>query len=474
MENKVTKYSNHGQCHNAEEISLACCENIYGCLNILGYSQEMIKYRQVMNRRMDEIFNKKRFAVNTITSGGKAEGTALYYESDIDRLYEVKDVACVEPGVLCSTGTVFHLDRTSCSPGYTRLKLASTSEDHYRLIEKYLVMETDDTKTYISNSVSPLLWDLRYIDINGDRLHSRDRKGPALRFQNNSIKYDFVVGFKCQCSDFIEKWVQRPRKYGNPDQSLISQVAVLEAHVVPVANKCSKIPQTEWRICYTRGELLLLQSLNEVQIKLYILLKLMAKSVLKPLCSEMSSYIMKNIVLWMVEKHPQEKFLPSHLIERLTDALVFLKDCLCSNDFRSYMIEERNLFEGRVTADEKEKLVTVLDTLISENNYDMLQRCDKIRFALDKLRECPVMYTKEAERRNYIEKLILRTNIIFKESQSPFTEKENLETRLQKNDLYKKYKDELYRQVIPDKERLVELGQNCEEVYRKRLVEILS
>ena len=260
--------------------SVEACKTVFECLDKLGYSQEMIQYRRDMNKKMDEIYNSKPFAFRNLTTGAKSEGTALYYESDIDRLYEVKDVTCVEHGILCFSPTVFHLDRTGCSPGYTKLKLLTTYRFFHRAIEKYLIPESDGV--YMSNNYSPFKQNENYVDINGVSLNKKDKAGPSSPFGNTSIKYDFVLGFKCDCPDLIEKWVKRPRHYKWPDQNSIRRVSLLHGHVVPVADKGSKNPQTEWRICYTRARLLLLQSLNEVQIKLYILLKHIAKSVLNP------------------------------------------------------------------------------------------------------------------------------------------------------------------------------------------------
>ena len=48
-----------------------------------------------MNKRLDEIYNSKPFDVISITTSGKADGSALYFESDIDRLYVVKGTTCV-------------------------------------------------------------------------------------------------------------------------------------------------------------------------------------------------------------------------------------------------------------------------------------------------------------------------------------------------------------------------------------------
>ena len=445
------------------------CEVLSDCLDNLGYSQEMIKYRRDINKTMDEIYNKKSFPERNITTGGKAEGTSLYFESDIDRLYEVKGVTCVEAGQSCPAGTVFHLERSGCAPGYTKLKLVRTYG--FRAIKSYLLTHNDDI--YVANTYCP--WDQNaiFVDINGVKIYKKDKRGPSLPFGNDIVKYDFVFGFQCFYTDLIEKWIKRPRKYHWPDQILIDRVSVLEGHVVPVANKGSKNLLTEWRICYTRAELLLLESLTEVQIKLYIILKLLAKSVLKPVCSEMSSYIMKNIVFWMVETNPPESFEQSYLIDRLTDALMILKQSLSSNNLRSYMIEDRNLFEGRISDTEKDRLLDVLDVLIREKD-DVLLRCNKLRTGLTKMKECLEGFVREGKKRDEIEKLILKTNVMFKEIQSPFQEEEDIHSRLLKNDVYKKYKEQLYKLVIPDSKEIIKRDLNLEEVYINRVSNIVS
>ena len=57
----------------------------------------MVKYRQQMNRKMDQLYNSNKAICNhtIITTGGKGEGTAKYFESDVDRLSTLEDVVCL-------------------------------------------------------------------------------------------------------------------------------------------------------------------------------------------------------------------------------------------------------------------------------------------------------------------------------------------------------------------------------------------
>ena len=441
------------------------------CLDKLGYSDTMVSYRRNANKKMDEIYNEKAYPFYTITSGSKAEGTALYYESDIDRLYEVKGVVCCDLNEQTPSSIGFTAARDGCAPGYTRLKLKYGNNTN-PVIDKYLV--SDEDGTYITNDFTAIDPALEMTDINGLRIFKQDKTGPSSPFGNRDIKYDFVCGFKFISKDITEKWVLRPRQYGWPDTQLLEEIASLHGFVVPVANKETMYPQTEWRICYTKAEIVLMRSLNEFQTKLYILLKHVSKLVLKPICSEMSSYIMKNILFWMVERNPKENFTSSNLIDRLVDGLVFLKGSLYTNTLKSYMIEDRNLLQGRVTDDEMRMLIKALEFCITEKD-NMLKRCDKLWSGFNRLIQNPQQFTEEAEKRDEIEQLVLKKNIIFKEVEKPEGHSASgLLSRLESNALYMKYDEELHKLVLPDRDQIETSGKNPEMVFRDRLSKLLS
>ena len=444
-------------------------DNLPECLDKLGYSEVMVYYRRNANKNMDEIYNGKAYPFYSITSGSKGEGTALYYESDIDRLYKVKGVVCLESDQQTACPVVFTMIRNGSAHGYTRLKLKYGS---CAKIDKYIVSEEDSQ--YISNDFTAIDPDLQMTDINGVRILKQDKTGPASPFGNRDIRYDFVCGFKCISQDISERWITRPRPYGWPDAELLKNIASLHGFVVPVANKETRYPQTEWRICYTKAEMLLIESLNGFQTKLYILLKHIAKSVLKPICSEMSSYIMKNILFWMVETKPKECFTGLNLIDGLIDGLVFLKECLRTNTLMSYMIEDRNLLQGRVTDEERIALIKELDFLINEKE-NMLKRCDKIWLGFLRLNRNQERFSEEAAKRNEIEQLVLKKNIIFKEVEKPEGHlASGLLSRLESNEMYRKYNEDLHRLILPDIDQIVTSGQEQEQVFRNRLSTILS
>ena len=62
-------------------------------IDYLGYSFEMIKYRQRMYHANDELTARLKLQPETrVTTGGKGEGTAMYFENDADYMFVVKQV----------------------------------------------------------------------------------------------------------------------------------------------------------------------------------------------------------------------------------------------------------------------------------------------------------------------------------------------------------------------------------------------
>lgn len=111
--------------------------------------------------------------------------------------------------------------------------------------------------------------------------------------------FDHVTCFKCVRPNMIERWVSRHRRKGWPD--MVRKISQLDGHVVPVGLKGSPTMNTEWKICYTLAELHLIRYLNEAQLKVYVLLKMLSKYVLRKVCTEITSNVMENIAFWMCE-----------------------------------------------------------------------------------------------------------------------------------------------------------------------------
>ena len=192
------------------------------------------------------------------------------------------------------------------------------------------------------------------------------------------VVHDIVYCFKCYCPTLLQSWLRRPRRYNWPPQNVIYDISQMEAHVVPVGCKGSDTYYQEWRICFTKAEIYLIHFLNNIQIKIYVMLKMIAKQILKRICPEITSYVIKNIIFWMCEKLPCEIFREQNLVKMLIHAFEFLKECVSQNVLPNYMIPERNLFNGRIELAQRCELINSLSSVIENGPTALILRLDKV------------------------------------------------------------------------------------------------
>jgi len=106
--------------------------------------------------------------------------------------------------------------------------------------------------------------------------------------------------------------------------------------------------------------------MNDVQVKLYVVLKFVQKDRLKPICQNFTSYMVKNLVFWVLEKTPMRNLTPETLVDRILTAFWHLKQFLENKFLPCYMIPERNLFHGRMNGSECVSLLKEVDKIIDD------------------------------------------------------------------------------------------------------------
>jgi hypothetical protein len=147
----------------------------------------------------------------------------------------------------------------------------------------------------------------------------------------------------------------------------------MEGYIVPIGDKQSDMQAYEWRICYTSAEKKLVLSLSDIQLKAYVLLKIMAKTLLKPRCNFLTSYVVKNVIFWVMEMTDSCQLLPSHLVNLIQKAIFFIKYCVINNHLPNYMIPERNLLRGYVFGKDKEAIISFLSDCLDEGSSILLK-----------------------------------------------------------------------------------------------------
>lgn len=358
-----------------------------------GYSQDMVRLRRGAWQRYADLENSmKHHAANKhlLMAGSKAEGTTSFYESDVDHMFILTDVICAEEveGISDTAGLiVFQADAHSSPPGYTKLQLKRLTRGiNSNLIWDSLYLGADGHK-YISSTL--------YMSEQEQTVRHRNCRssgqggvtyneivGPSCPVSTGSLNADIVLGFLCYRPMCLKIWSRRRRQFKWPPADIIEDIVSGHGQVVPKGCDGSDTQFQDWRMCFIDSELKLVRSLNNTQIKLYILLKRVAKQVPNAVGQKVTSYMVKNVCFWIAEFLPAEIFKESNLVPLLIYSLRFLKCCICDRNFLPYyMIPERNLLAGRFQLQERQKLSIWLTDLILEGPRLTL-RCPKIREAM--------------------------------------------------------------------------------------------
>ncbi|KAH3865499.1 hypothetical protein DPMN_028538 [Dreissena polymorpha] len=207
-----------------------------------------------------------------------------------------------------------------------------------------------------------------------------DRAGPSIPTTWGGVYHnDKVYALRYYCPNILSKWAARPRHW--PPAEVVQHVVSLGAFLTPVGFKGSEYQHVEWRVCFNAGEIEIVNNLNQTQINMYVLLKMVKNDVLNPRKKEVSSYTLKNIVLWIAENNPQSLFRERSLLYWFLEGLNALRVALVTRELPYYMIPDRNLMAASGLEEELQRTwISTITEMINEGPRVIL-RLPKIRQA---------------------------------------------------------------------------------------------
>ncbi|KAH3733751.1 hypothetical protein DPMN_040185 [Dreissena polymorpha] len=357
----------------------------------LGYGEMMRRWRVEKYREYDRLMNarslnKQGNAVTYITAGSKAEGLTCYLESDWDILFVLTDVLCVEADINLLTISddidVFRMDTmdTRVYSGHCRLlQERPAAHARYDIITKALC---DNGYGGVLLSSSLLLDEYAESTLTHDaNLEHHERAGPSMPDTYGGILHtDRVIALRCYCPSILQRWADRRRNWPLP--TIVQKVVSLGAFVTPVGFKGSDYKHMEWRICFNTGETELVNNLNDTQAKVYVILKMILRDIIKPNNKEITSYVLKNIIFWQAENTPQTEFHSRSLLYWLHNGLKELRTAIEKKRLCYYMIPERNLMEACGMHDYQQHKWVADITDMLEEGPNVILRLEKIRKAI--------------------------------------------------------------------------------------------
>ena len=382
--------------HHVPKLLQCCTETEYSyremlsteinsILDEIGYSEEKIKEhvqhftkvqraKVLWHRKFQESYPPQD-RTDSVIVGSQVEGSMLYDSSDIDGLIILYIPQVYEAVTECVRAEEDSLviDTHLVPPGYCMLK--SNKPDTTNTMKSYV--SSHEFLTQIADLNSDVSDGGPFLHVTHSSVHGPsvpltfNRKNTSFRRQNFSADQAFAI--RCHYPSVLKVWKHRLRPYSWPTTEILDKVAAMPVFVVPISEKGSSFEDLQWRFCFNFGEIILTHSWNNIQMKIFILLKMISVQLLKPICDDITSFVMKNIVFWLAETKPMHEFNPSKVIDRLTDALTMLRDAIQAKKLCYYMIPERNLLAGKVNDIQQKELIDFLNHMITNHGQEFVK-----------------------------------------------------------------------------------------------------
>ena len=146
------------------------------------------------------------------------------------------------------------------------------------------------------------------------------------------------------------EWKDRARCEGWPDKDTINLVIKNGCHVVNVAHTDCRGDDFQWRISFSKAEVILIRSWSPDQQLVYHLLRYFAKRELirkewRNKDEILSTYSLKTLMLWQCEQRPWSWWNSRSLIEICCNLLKIMFYWLKEKNCKHYFIRNCNLFD---------------------------------------------------------------------------------------------------------------------------------
>ena len=259
-------------------------------------------------------------------------------------------------------------------PGYVRLQLVHNGDVQWERVPELELHKYHHLSVDMNNRVCLI----QNSGMEGLMLTGTHRKeGPAIH--HDAVKglssSDIVCALSCtDWSECAREWLSRRRIHGWPSKELIKQCKSLGFIVVSACHPASDEKQFQWRISFSHQERLLVTQFNSVQLKCYILLKIIKKELIKQYIKEdtLTSYHLKTCMLYILENTPSELWVPENLVGCLIMCLRQIHLWIRDEKIPNYFIPGENMLDRVTTPELRRKLAARIDWTLNCDTRDVL------------------------------------------------------------------------------------------------------
>jgi len=297
--------------------------------------------------------------------GSMTEGTTTPgMGSDIDTLYcnESVNIMSGRPDWKRRITNLLMVKHATCSPQHYRLQ-AIRHDLPLPLtfpIDEFDVRDADGI-IYRSNRAVGTYVRQYAADINVPYINA----GPS---HSISDMYDIVVAYRCETLPVeCESWFTRPRHGIWPTQEMLQTARELGCFLVPDGHCNSEYSSLEWRVSPSLIERNLMFSMHLIHMHCYVTLKLLKKDIINRYLDgdgKLTSFHCKTALFYAREQLVSGMWTANRLIDCILYCLNLIRDWTISGHFPHYIMDEVNLFDGKLNSEQRARLRTVLDIIM--------------------------------------------------------------------------------------------------------------
>ena len=296
--------------------------------------------------------------------GSAYEGTStegLLPDSDV--AYILPDMPVITDIANCPSSNCYLLVPDE-QPGYVRLQLVHNGDVQWGTCPELKIVEDHHLSVDMNNRVCLV----QNCDIHIPAAHvvGRRREGPALHIDTSKEMSPADIVFALSCTEWpkcAREWLSRRRIHGWPSKELIKQCKSLGFIVVSACHPASDEKQFQWRISFSHQERLFVTQFKSVQLKCYILLKIIKEELIQQYIKEdtLTSYHLKTCMLYILENTPSELWVPENLVGCLIMCLRQIHLWIRDENIPNYFIPGENMLDRITTPELRRKLAARID-----------------------------------------------------------------------------------------------------------------
>ena len=264
----------------------------------------------------------------------------------------------------------------TASPGFVTLYWTRTSRCSHK----------DPLAALPADSIRRLMW------FCCRTLHSSDAyitcSGPAVNIMESGADHGGVDRVPCLRLPWWpegEEFLSRHRVTDFPPAAVRQDICRFGVHIVPTGRPGSATEDVEYRVSFSRAEVVTIRLLSPVQHATVTTVKEMKNTMKESgAAPALKSYYVKTAVLWLAQDQPSERW--TGVTAGVTMVLDWLEHRLSADNIPCFFWPSVNLLAGIETA-KLEDITKTVQLMRSQMNRLLMACCDRRLFSLDTMLE---------------------------------------------------------------------------------------